>query len=216
MKKLMIGAILSVAFACGTFFYTKWDTQRFADSLPKPPAVEQQTADTHPQHQDVPVPATPSNTVVFESETVAEENIDTAHKSEDVSEEDTQPVEAEWQTEADSESGKAWQTDDEHEHPSTRSPFAKKITRIEDMDPDELADMTLASLLRQFGDIPEVHTFTALQRKKLKKQPLTLDEHIDFTAAQYHLWPDPRTKKTLDIFLEKRASESPRSTQIVR
>ena len=215
MKKLMIGAILSVAFACGIFVYTEWDNQRFVDSLPKPPTVEQAVV-THSHPHEDPVPATPSNTGVFESETVAEEDTTTEQMSEDVSGDNTQQTDAAWQTDDVSESGAAWQTDDEHEHPSTRSPFAKKITRIEDMDADERADMILASLLRQFGDIPEVHTFTALKRKKFKKQPLTLDEHIDYTAAQYHLWPDPRTKETLDIFLEKRASESLSSTQIVR
>ncbi len=84
------------------------------------------------------------------------------------------------------------------------------------MDPDELVDMMRVSLLRRFGDIPEVHTFLALNEKKLKNQPLSLDEHIEFTRAQYSLWPDPRTKKTLEIFLEKRATEYPSSTRIVR
>lgn len=210
MKKLMIGAILSVAFTCGIFVYTEWDKRRFINSLPKPPTVEQ-PVDTPPKPQappqDAPIPATPSNTVVFESETVAEENTATFQMSEDVYEGDTLHIDTEGHLEAVSQRDAAGQTDAEHQHPSTRSPFAKKITRIEDMDPDELADMTLASLLRQFGDIPEVHTFTALKRKKLKKHPLTLDEHIEYTAAQYYLWPDPRTQKTLEIFLEKRATE---------
>lgn len=56
----------------------------------------------------------------------------------------------------------------------------------------------------------------ALKRKKMKNEPLSLDEHIDYTTAMLHLWPHPETKKTLDIFLEKRASEYPRSTKIVR
>jgi len=56
----------------------------------------------------------------------------------------------------------------------------------------------------------------ALKRKKMKKEPLSLDEYIDYTAAMLHLWPDPETKKNLDIFLEKRATEYPRSTKIVR
>lgn len=210
----MIGAILSVAFACGIFFYTKWDNQRFADSLPKPPTVEQ-TVVTHSDPHEDPVPATPSSTFGVDSEPGAEENT-VSTSTEQISEEDTPKGDAEEQTEDISQTPAAWQTDDKHQHQSTRSPFAKKITRVEDMDPDELADMTLVSLLKQFGDIPEVHTFTALTRKKFKNEPLTLDEHIDFTAAQYHLWPDPRTKKTLEIFLEKRDSEYPRSTQIVR
>ena len=217
MKKWVIGAIVAVAFACSIFFYTEWEKRRFVDSLPQPPVVEQ-IVDTHPHphphtHDD-PVPPS-SNTVGVDSEPGAEENT-VSTSTEQMSEEDPPQVDDERQPEDVEQSGAAWQTDDEHQHQSTRSPFAKKITRVEDMDPDELADMTLVSLLKQFGDIPEVHTFTELSRKKFKNQPLTLDEHIDFTAAQYHLWPDPRTKKTLDIFLEKRATEYPSSTQIVR
>lgn len=52
------------------------------------------------------------------------------------------------------------------------------------MDPNELVDMMRVSLLQRFGDIPEVHTFLALNEKKLKNQPLSLDEHIEFTRAQ--------------------------------
>ncbi len=215
MKKLMIGAILSVAFACGIFVYTEWDNQRFVDSLSKPPTVEQ-TVDTYSHPHEDAVPATPSNTGVFESETVAEKDTTTEQMSEDVSGDDTQQTDAAWQTDDASESGAAGQTDDEHEHQSTQKPSARKISDPSEMDADELADRLLEGLLQRFGDIPEVHTFIALKRKKFKKQPLSLDEHIAYTAAQYHLWPDAETKKTLDIFLEKRASESLSSTQIVR
>lgn len=215
MKKLLIGSILSVAFACGIFFYTKSDNQRFADTLPQPPIVEQIVdVHTHPHSHEDPLLSS-SSTVEVESDSGAEENrVDTS--TEQMSEVETPQVNEAEQIEEASQTAATWQTDDAHQHQTTRSPFAKKITRIEDMDPDELADMTRVSLLRQFGDIPEVYTFVALKRKKLKNQPLTLDEHIEFTASQYHLWPDPRTKKTLEIFLEKRATEYPSSTQIVR
>ncbi len=215
MKKLLIGSILSVAFACGIFFYTKSTNKKFVDSLPEPPIVDQVVdVHTHPHSHEDPLRVS-SRLVEVESDSSADENrVDTS--TEQMSEVEPPQVDEAEHIEAASQTAATWQTDDAHQHRSTRSPFAKKITRIEDMDPDELADMTRVSLLRQFGDIPEVHTFVALKRKKLKNQPLTLDEHIDFTAAQYHLWPDPRTKKTLEIFLDKRASEYPSSTQIVR
>jgi hypothetical protein len=214
----MIGAILSAAFACGIFFYAKWDTQRVADSVPESPIVEQQTVDSHPHEhphpRETPVPETPpANTGVLESKTIIVENsVSPAPKPED----STTQVDAAGQTEDVEENGAAWQTDDAHEHKSTRSPFARELPDISEMDPDELADMLLVGLLKRFGDIPQVHTFMELERKRFKKQPWTLDERIDFTRAQYHLWPDPRTKETLEIFLEKRASEYPRSTKIVR
>ena len=69
------------------------------------------------------------------------------------------------------------------------------------MDPDEYANMILVGLLERFGDIPEVHTFMAVKRKLLKNEELSLEERIDFMIAQYHLWPDPRTKKSLEAIL---------------
>ena len=218
MKKIWIGAILSVAFACGIFVYTEWDKRRFVDSLPQPPVVEQIVnthTHPHPHTHDDPVPTPHSNTVGVDSEPGGEENT-VSTSTDPMSEEDPPQIDDEEQTEAALQTAAAWHTDDEHAHQSNRSPFARKITRVEDMDPDELADMTLVSLLQQFGDIPEVHTFTELSRKKFKNVPLTLDEHIDFTRAQYSLWPDPRTKKTLEIFLEEKASKYPNSTKIVR
>ena len=54
MKRLMIGAILSIAVACGIFVYTEWENKRFTDSLPKSPSVEQQTVDAHPHSHPHP------------------------------------------------------------------------------------------------------------------------------------------------------------------
>ena len=186
MRKLIISAILSVVFACGIFVYTEWDKRRFVDCLPQPPVVEQ-IVDTpthlHSHTHDEPVPTPHSNTGGVDSESRGEEN--TVSTSTDPIFEDDPPQIDE--TEAALQTAAAWHTDDEHAHQSNRSPFARKITPVEDMDPDELADMTLVSLLQQFGDIPEVHTFTELSRKKFKNEPLTLDEHIDFIKAKYSL-----------------------------
>lgn len=60
--------------------------------------------------------------------------------------------------------------------------------------------------------IREVHTFTEFTRKIKKSEELTLDDRVELTTALYHLWPDLRTKKTLEIFLEERATENGRRT----
>ena len=220
MKKLMIGAILAVALACGIFVYTEWENKRFTDSLPKSPSVEQQTVDAHPHSHphphEHPAPTTDSNTGAFESETIIIEN---SVSTEPTAENDAQSVNAEWQTETGEQTGETWQTDgahEHHEHKFTRSPFARKLLKPEDMDPDELADMLLKGLIQQFGDIPEVHTFMEIKRKMYKKEPINWDERIAYTTAQYHLWPHPETKKTLEIYLKRRETQYPRSTHIVR
>ena len=216
----MIGAILAVALACGIFVYTEWENKRFTDSLPKSPSVEQQTVDAHPHSHphphEHPAPTTDSNTGAFESETIIIEN---SVSTEPTAENDAQSVNAEWQTEAGEQTGETWQTEgahEHHEHKFTRSPFARKLLKPEDMDPDELADMLLKGLIQRFGDIPEVHTFMKIKRKMYKKEPINWDERIAYTTAQYHLWPHPETKKTLEIYLERRETQYPRSTHIVR
>ena len=37
----------------------------------------------------------------------------------------------------------------------------------------------------------------ALKRRMFKKEHLNLDEYIDYTAAQLHLFPHPETQKTI-------------------
>ena len=95
MKKLMIGAILAVALACGIFVYTEWESKRFTDSLPKSPSVEQQTVDAHPHSHlhphEHPAPTTDSNTGAFESETIIIEN---SVSTEPTAENDAQSVNA--------------------------------------------------------------------------------------------------------------------------
>ena len=98
-------------------------------------------------------------------------------------------VNAEWHAGAGEQNDKTWKINgahEHHEHKSTRSPFARKLLTPNDMDPDELADMLLVGLPKRFGDIPEVHTFLELRQKMFKNEPLTLNERIAYTTAQYH------------------------------
>lgn len=212
----MIGAILSVAVACGIFVYTEWENKRFTDSLLKLPSVEQQTVDVHPHSHphphEHPVSATDSNTGAFESEMITIEN---SVSTEPTAKDDDQSVDESHILTVE-QTGETWQTDGAHEHKFTRSPFARKLLKPEDMDPDELADMLLKGLIQRFGDIPEVHTFMEIKRKMYKKEPINWDERIAYTKAQYHLWPHPETKKTLEIYLGRREAQYPRSTHIVR
>ncbi len=209
MEKWIIGVIVSVACVCGVFVYMKWAPQESADVLRQPPAVEQGGDTEHQPHgRDDPVPTTPTN--VVEEDSALDSVEDTGSASTDqISEDHPSQVDTDTVQETDQtgQTDAVPQTEERNEHQSAEDLSKKETIRIEDMDPDELTDMMHVGLLRRFGDIPEVHTFTALRRKKLKNQPLTLDEHIEYTRAQLHLWPDPRTAETLQIFLEEKASQ---------
>ena len=182
MKKIWIGAILSVVFACGIFVYTEWENRSFVDSLPKPTTAEHPTVDPHLHEETAPV--SPSNASVFDTQTIFIENsVSPETSEEETAQEDTPPVDEERHPESVEESGEAWQTGDEHEHKITKDPFGEELIDPSEMDPDDFADMILVGLLEQFGDIPEVHTFMALNRKMFKNEELSLDERIDFTRA---------------------------------
>ena len=212
MRKLAVGAFICVVLAIGTLVYTEWETKKIINSLPQLPAIKQH--DTHPHDSQADRSSTFSNIAEVEYETFTQEDLNPLKPSTA----NVPLIDEQLKTDEDRQVSEDWRTDDKHVHTrqATRNPFGRKITDLDEMDPDELADMLLVGLLQRFGDIPEVHTFIALKRKKFKKQSLTLDEHIDYTAAQLHLWPHPETQKTLEIFLEKKASEYPSSTQIVR
>ena len=74
-------------------------------------------------------------------------------------------------------------------------------------DPELYIEYLQAQLIKQFGDIPEVHTFVAFRQKIQFRIPIKdADEYLNFLKAQYTLWPMEETRKTLET-LEKRIEE---------
>ncbi len=76
-------------------------------------------------------------------------------------------------------------------------------------DPALFAEYFRAQLIKQFGDIPEVHTLADIELKTRSQIPLTQDEMIRNLEATYSLWPDPRTLKTLERLRHKIADGTP-------
>lgn len=203
MRKLTVATILFIIFVSGFVAYTEWEKRRFINSLPKPLTVKQDV-ETHSHHHE-PEQVAPSNIVDFGVEVIVEARTDSGQL----------PSNDDFQSDDD------WRIDavdiDEPPHQHTSPSFEQRLeVHPDEMDPDELADMLLQGLLQRFGDIPEVHTFMALKRRMLKEEHLTLDERIDYTTAQLHLFPHPETQKTLDILLERRSTQYPRGTRLVR
>ena len=64
-------------------------------------------------------------------------------------------------------------------------------------DPLERNDYFRAVLIKQFGDIPEVHTIADYQQKQIQGIPVTLDERIAYREAQVRLWPNERNQEAL-------------------
>lgn len=66
-------------------------------------------------------------------------------------------------------------------------------------DPALYIEYLEAQLIKQFGDIPEVHTFVAYEERRKFGIPIKdVDEYLNFLKAQYTLWPEEVTLKTLE------------------
>lgn len=76
-------------------------------------------------------------------------------------------------------------------------------------DPALYVEYYRAQLIKQFGDIPQVHILADSKRKIRAEIPMTLDEHIEQNQALYDLWPSEETQKTLEMFKEWKASGRP-------
>ncbi|MDE0018091.1 MAG: hypothetical protein OXU51_18050 [Candidatus Poribacteria bacterium] len=66
-------------------------------------------------------------------------------------------------------------------------------------DPELRAKYFYAQLIKQFGDIPEVHTIGEFEQKTAKGDTPTVGEYIIYLEAHYTLWPN---EKTLNILKE--------------
>jgi len=63
-------------------------------------------------------------------------------------------------------------------------------------------------LTKKFGDVPEVRTYLRLKQKLGRGIGLTIDEAIEFYAAEVHLYPTPAAKEMLkDLKTDKKRYE---------
>ncbi|MDE0686114.1 MAG: hypothetical protein OXI63_24575 [Candidatus Poribacteria bacterium] len=63
-------------------------------------------------------------------------------------------------------------------------------------------DYSLAGLIKQFGDIPEVHTIAEYQRKRIQGLHVTAEAHNAYLDAQKRLWPNRETPQKLGVLEE--------------
>ena len=63
-------------------------------------------------------------------------------------------------------------------------------------------DYFLAVLIKQFGDIPEVHTIAEYQQKRIQGLHVSGDEYNAYLDALKRLWPDRETPQKLGVLEE--------------
>lgn len=64
-----------------------------------------------------------------------------------------------------------------------------------------------AQLIKQFGDIPQIHIFVEWENKRRQGIPIRdAEEYITFLEAQYYLWPSETTLRTLETLRNEKAN----------
>ena len=82
--------------------------------------------------------------------------------------------------------------------------------REETDDPDLFAQIYREQLIRQHGDIPEIHTVVEFERKRrLKNAHFTEDEIIAAYEAKYVLWPNVTVLRKLEKYRKAKAEGTP-------
>ena len=69
-------------------------------------------------------------------------------------------------------------------------------------DPLERNEYFRAVLIKQFGDIPEVHTIADYQQKRIQGLHVTVEEYNAYLDARKRLWPNQKTPRKLGVMEE--------------
>lgn len=72
-------------------------------------------------------------------------------------------------------------------------------------DPQLRAEYFYAQLLKQFGNIPEVHTVGEHRLQMAQKVPIHIDKYIEYLEACNTLWPDPDTSSLINDMRKDKA-----------
>ncbi|MYK21037.1 hypothetical protein F4054_02115 [Candidatus Poribacteria bacterium] len=74
-------------------------------------------------------------------------------------------------------------------------------------DPELHAEYFYAQLLKQFGDIPEVHIIGEHKLQIAKKGPITDDQWIKYLEASQVLWPNEKNAELLEALQKDKVEE---------
>ena len=74
-------------------------------------------------------------------------------------------------------------------------------------DPELHAEYFYAQLLKQFGDIPEVHIIAEHKLQIAKQVPITVDQWIKYLEASQVLWPNEKNAELLEALQKDKVEE---------
>ncbi len=206
MRNLILPAIVLVLLIAGFQIYFEVAKKDFDKSLPQvPEPVEQQNESARSKPLDVEdAEESSKETGVAEGAAAAADTSVHPHTHEDDAD-----VDVDWRDDTQhshTHEVEPWPQIHSHESEEAEGPPPKVWFEI--ADPYERAEARRAQLIKQFGDIPAVHTNVDISLKLQLGEVITLDEEIALYEATYSLWPHEETLKSLKSAQADKAAAS--------
>ena len=212
MKVLTVFAILFFTALLGFLFYAHYDTKKFIESLPQPPAT---------QHEVAPAEKTPKPHEKGTAENNAGQFLEDTAPVRDTHGTFHEPTDAQGHVHDDSEPADSTALRDALETdvpPPTEEPV-EETTRAVQLPPGVVPWRTVgpdgeivydsAALIAAFGNTPKVHAYLALARKIHTADSYTRREIYEFMVLEKEFTQDPNILLSHLEQLRKRAVQNP-------
>lgn len=192
-NRIVLVTVLAILFGIGltTGLYL-FDTIRFVENLPQPPSTAEEPSNTGTSSEEadtdtgIPQTSTPI-TEEGQDDTDWRVNDGPGHNHSQVSINPWQVMES-LHTEGANEA----------------TPQSPLWFEIEDL--DERAAAYHTQLIKQFGDVPQVHVLAEGWLTLWRGVPMSIDESIRFNEAMNHLYPSESTQKVIQSLKAREAS----------
>lgn len=202
MRKFFIFTIVFIVVVIGFTIYVEVQNRQFIQNLPQGPIeLSVETRQQSPPNSGNTLRETKLTTEVFVETLKQYEGKFPEQQEMPAAPERHRDVSLNQNAETPETSDPNWWNDEEFPHSSSQDPWhqedmSMKFINWEELSENEQLSMAHKSMLKKFGDIPQVHTIIAFDNKP-KHLPTTIDEAIAHTEACLYLWPDETTHQSL-------------------
>lgn len=177
--RLLLAFFIVFALGLGWFFYLEHDTSKFIKNLPEPPTSIEETKVVPPEEPSVFSIEAPSRSKLIDEVKNIKETPETPHL---------------------------------HSHPHSHEvpEQVHDVKTYTDVPPNDVKENSetaalppleglKARLLKKHGDIPEIHKYIELRRKRLNREQLTMAEALALSELLYYFNPTERNRKSLEL-----------------
>ena len=210
MRNLFVLTIAIVVVIIGFAVYTEFNYRQFIEDLPQAP-TEKST-----RQQNPPSPKLGSQSTEQTAKELKESEIEIpdlqakTFDTEDNTPKGSTAASLNQKAASPQEPIPDWRNDDDFLQPPSRDPWHQEDMSMKFVDwnklsQDERLSMVHKSLLKEFGDIPQVRTVIAFDNRPTDL-PISIDEAITHTEASLYLWPDEETRQCLVQLKQLKAS----------